>query len=180
MKRTVIAITSIILILVFTPATAESHAQKHAVPNECGSNLNEEACRAKTQQDIALAIRSNPKECRFEPDWRPTNFREQYVLVKSVVGSAVTISTGGESRSIPLSSFTDTACKERDGRTCPPWFPKIGKEYHASITNRPEYLNQCLHRVLRAERDICIDSGRVTGRNDPSICFSLPPDAEKR
>jgi hypothetical protein len=148
---------------------------------ECDANMSDSACAQKTQADLASAIRN----CHFEPDWRPSHLEESNLHVDKVDGMNVAISIEGKHYSLQNGSDSESGCRDVGGKSCSPWKPEGGNSYPATVTVEPEYLNSCLHRVLRAERDVCIGFGKITEKQYPrgtsresefSTCFELPPN----
>ena len=155
--------------------TTVAHANQAAAMNECTSTLSESDCDSKIERDLALAIRNKHKGCLFEPDWRPTNvWGDQTGHLSEVYSSASIIAIGGRRFTLQKS-----ACQ---GQFCSGWKPEVGKDYLVEITDQPEYLNSCLHRILPAKFDVCVDFGRMTQETLPygvsrtpefQVCYSV-------
>lgn len=149
--------------------------------NECTSAMSESDCDSKIERDLALAIRNKGKECLFEPDWRPTHvWGDQSGHLSEVHSSASIIAIGGRHFTLQ-----NSACQ---GQFCSRWKPEVGKDYFVEITDQPEYLNSCLHRVLPAKFDVCVDFGKMTQETLPygvsrtpefQVCYNVSaPDVE--
>src|SRR5260370_13322109 len=153
-----------LLSIALPPATAQSttaaDANQTAAMNECTSMMSESECDSKIERDLALAVRNKVKGCLFEPDLRPTNVRgHQTGHLSEVRSSAIVIAV--EEKHFTLQT---SACQ---GRFCTKWKPEVGKDYFVEITHQPEYLNSCLHLVLPAKLDVCVDFGRMAQETLP-------------
>jgi hypothetical protein len=159
-------------------STGEDNANQAAAINECTPNMSESECDRKIERDLALAVRNKTKGCLFEPTWRPTHFAEATIHVSEVNDSTIFILIGEKHY-----AFRNSACQDQGGNSsCSQWKPKVGMDYHGSVTDQPEYLNDCLHRVLPARRDVCIDFGKtkqetfwygVSSTSEFEVCYSV-------
>jgi hypothetical protein len=155
----------------------EDNVSQAAAISECGPGMSQSECDRKIERDLGSAIRNKAKGCRFEPDWRPTNLKERTLHLSEVDGSTIVIALDGHSYVL-----RESACEDRKGQSCSQWKPEVGADYHATITDRPEYLNDCLHRVLPAEREVCIGFGKekqetlaygVSRTPEHEVCYSV-------
>jgi hypothetical protein len=133
---------------------------------ECDAKMSESECDRKIQQDLASAIRENPKECSFEPDWRPTHVRYRTLHVNEVNGATMAIAIDGKAYTL-----RNSACQ---GHDCSRWKPEVGMGYSATIIDRPKYINPCLHRELPARRELWIDFGKMKQETLPQGIFRTP------
>jgi len=168
------------------PAMAQSttavHANQTAPVNECTSKMSVSECDSKIERDLASAVRNKEEGCLFEPDWRPTNVwgHQTGHLSAAVPSSAIVIAIGEKHFTLHTN-----ACQ---GQFCSRWKPEVGKDYFVEITHQPEYLNSCLHRVLPARFDVCVDFGRMKQETLPygvsytpefQVCYSVSaPDVD--
>jgi hypothetical protein len=121
--------------------------------SKCDTKMSEIECDRKIQHDLASAIRKNPKDCSFEPDWRPTNSRDHTLHVSEANGNGIVIVIDGKTYTLH-----NSACQ---GRDCSRWKPEVGMDYPATIIDRPKYLNTCLRRELPARRRVRIGFGKM-------------------
>jgi hypothetical protein len=183
MKR--VSIAALLSICIFSIAARRGQeSSKTFKLNECDSKMSESACDSKIQQDLAVAIRNNPQECHYEPSWRPSSSKERTLHVNKVNGATVTVFVDGEIHNFKLGAHGDDACRDSGKNDCSHWQPEVGRDYPATISNQPTYLNSCLHRVLRAKREVCIGFGQLKEETLPygvsrtaefTACYSLPP-----
>jgi hypothetical protein len=154
----------------------EENVSQAAAINECDPGISQGECDRKIQRDLDSAIRSKLKGCQFEPDWRPTHLAERTLHLSEVNGSTIVIAIDG--RSLALQN---RACEDRRDQSCSQWKPEAGTDYDATITDRPEFLNGCLHRVLPAEREVCIGFDKIKEEKLPygvsrkpehEVCYS--------
>jgi hypothetical protein len=173
----------LVLSVLLLGASGNQGTKSAAGSMECDDKMAEAACDSKTQRDLRAAIKNNPKECSYEPDWRPTNSEESTLHVEQLSGETALISFNGETLSIHTDDSSDNACRGSEGKGCSLWKPEVGKDYPATMTSQPEYLNGCLHRVLRPKREVCIGSGKIVEEKLPhgvsrtaefTTCYSLP------
>jgi hypothetical protein len=132
---------------------SEDNAKQAAAMNECDPEMSESQCDRKIQRDLATAIRENPKECSFEPDWRPTHSRDTTLHVTGANGAMIIIAIEGKTYTLRNS--------ECHGRDCSRWKPQVGMDYSVAIIDRPKYVNNCLHKELPARRQVWIGFGKI-------------------
>lgn len=138
-------------------ATPSTDLNAQTGTNECSSQMSAGECDRKTQHDLDLAVRNKTQGCLFEPDWRPTNITQSPLHLSEVTASTLAVTIDGKNYALQ-----NSVCEDQGGlRLCSLWKPEAGKDYWGEITERPAYLNDCLHRVLRAEGEICIGFGRI-------------------
>jgi Protein of unknown function (DUF3761) len=138
-------------------ATLSTGLSAQTGPLECSSQMSTSECDHKTQQDLDLAVRNRTQGCLFEPGWRPTNTTESPLHLREITASTLSITVDGRNYVLP-----NSVCEDQGGLgLCSLWKPETGKDYWGEITERPAYLNPCLHRVLRADREVCIGFGRI-------------------
>src|ERR1700736_1967274 len=89
--------------------------------DECDSKMTESACDSKIRHDLAIAIRNNPKECLFEPDWRPTSLKESALHVSKVDSATVQTVIEGKQYSLNLEGYHDDTCRNSERSQCPHW-----------------------------------------------------------
>lgn len=189
-QRNELRVKSIITVLVFAATLSLSSfrgqevTSESAAPNECSPEMSESECEDKIERDLASAIRNNPSECTFEPDWRPTHLSEHTLRVMKVNHTLVLVVIAGKNYNLEADSLGDDNCQEKQGHNCPRWTPETGRVYLATIIDRPEYLNDCLHRMLPARRTLCVGFGKikkevfkygVTRTPEFETCHSIPP-----
>lgn len=161
--------------MILASLTADLRAQIGA--QECSARMSTNDCERKTQVDLDLAVRKKMQGCLFEPSWRPTDITESSLHLTEVTASTLSLTVNGKNYVV-----SNSVCEDRGGqRLCALWKPEAGKDYWGEITNRPAYLNPCLHRVLRAEREVCIGFGRIRQETFPygvsrtpeyEVCYS--------
>jgi len=151
--------------------------------DECDSKMTESACDSKIRHDLAIAIRNNPKECLFEPDWRPTSLKESALHVSKVDSATVQTVIEGKQYSLNLEGYHDDTCRNSERSRCPYWRPKAGQDYPATVRDQPTYLNSCLHKLLRAKREVCVGFGKlkeevfpygISRTSEFNVCYGLP------
>lgn len=158
--------------LLGSASTDEENVSQAAVINECDPRISQRECERKIQRDLGSAIRSKAKGCQFEPDWRLTHLAERTLHLSEVNGSTIVIVIDGRSYALQ-----NSACEDRGNQSCSQWKPEAGRDYDATVTDRPEFLNGCLHRVLPAEREVCIGFGKIKEERLP-YGFSRTPKYE--
>jgi hypothetical protein len=122
--------------------------------NECDAKMSESECDRKIQRDLASAIRENPKECSFEPDWRPTHVRYRTLHVNEVNGSTMVIAIDGKAYTL-----RNSAC---EGHDCSRWKPQVGYGQLARLIMRANFVAQ----PLRTNR-LCSSQRRTRARSSP-------------
>jgi hypothetical protein len=131
-------------------------------------------CDSKIQKDLKIAIRDNAtRECRFEPDWRPTHSSADRPLhIEEVLHSEIIVAIDGKGYRL-----RNSVCQG----DCSVWHPEAGRDYSVSITYQPKYLNACLRKMLPARRDVCVGFGATKkvahADSTPSeftVCYSVP------
>ena len=161
----------------------QDDAKRAAPMNECAPKMSESECDRKIQRDLASAIRSKAKECSFEPDWRPTNLKDSTLHVSGIDRTTILVAIDGKNYTLQADDYRNSACQEMAARDCSRWKPEVGMDYSAVITNKPKYLNDCLHKELPAKREVCIGFGKMKQETLPhgvsrtpefEVCYSVP------
>jgi predicted aspartyl protease len=84
-----------------------------------------------------------PRECLFEPDWRPTNIHFGTIHVIRVDRTSITVAIrefhfGDDGNTYTLDS---AGCR---GRDCSGWTPTAGADYPGMMSNKPKYTPGCM------------------------------------
>jgi hypothetical protein len=121
--------------------------------------------------------------CLFEPDWRPNSSKERALHVSKVDDATVQIVIDGKQYSLNIDGYRDDTCQKSGRSKCPYWRPKDGEDNPATVRDQPTYLNSCLHKLLRAKREVCIGFGKlkevvfpygISRTSEFNVCYSLP------